>query len=243
MNPYQVLGVSPSATDEEIREAYRKLVKKYHPDRYQDSALREQAEAKLKEINAAYEMLTKKGANAGSSGQGGYGSSYGGSSYGGSSYGGSSYGGYNPYGSWGSGSYGSSGSSGSYGSYGSARQSAYTGQYAAEFNKVRSFINSGDIAAAGAVLDAIPLHNAEWYFLSGMCAYRNGQYSRAYELVSRACGMDPNNAEYRSAMNSMRGGYTTSRGFPSSGASMECCSLCSSILCMNLFCNCCCRRG
>ena len=60
MNPYQVLGVSPSASQEEIREAYMKLVKKYHPDRYQDSNLKKQAEDKMKQINAAYDMLTKK---------------------------------------------------------------------------------------------------------------------------------------------------------------------------------------
>ena len=39
MNPYEVLGVSETATDEQVRSAYIKLVKKYHPDRYQDSDL------------------------------------------------------------------------------------------------------------------------------------------------------------------------------------------------------------
>lgn len=60
MNPYEVLGVSEDATEEEIKTAYRLLVKKYHPDRYEHGS-REQAEAaeKLKEINAAYDMVTK----------------------------------------------------------------------------------------------------------------------------------------------------------------------------------------
>ena len=56
-NPYQVLGVSPNASDEEIKKAYRDLAHKYHPDRYQDSDLSELASEKMKEINAAYEEI------------------------------------------------------------------------------------------------------------------------------------------------------------------------------------------
>ena len=59
MDPYKVLGVSPSASDDEIKAAYRKLVKKYHPDRYTDSALKEQAAEKIKEINAAYAEIER----------------------------------------------------------------------------------------------------------------------------------------------------------------------------------------
>lgn len=60
MNPYKVLGVSEGASQEEIRAAYRALVKKYHPDKYSDNPLKELATEKLKEINEAYDMLTKK---------------------------------------------------------------------------------------------------------------------------------------------------------------------------------------
>ncbi len=56
-NPYQVLGVSPDASDEEIKKAYRDLAHKYHPDRYQDSDLSDLASEKMKEINAAYEEI------------------------------------------------------------------------------------------------------------------------------------------------------------------------------------------
>lgn len=60
MNPYKVLGVSQNASQEEIRKAYLALVKKYHPDRYTDEGMKELANEKLKEINQAYELLTKK---------------------------------------------------------------------------------------------------------------------------------------------------------------------------------------
>lgn len=53
-NPYSVLGVSPSATDDEIKKAYRKLAKQYHPDIHPD---REFAEKKMAEINAAYDQI------------------------------------------------------------------------------------------------------------------------------------------------------------------------------------------
>ena len=58
-DPYQVLGVSPSATDEEIKDKYRTLVKKYHPDKFADSDLAELANEKMKDINAAYDEIQK----------------------------------------------------------------------------------------------------------------------------------------------------------------------------------------
>ena len=58
-NPYTVLGVSPNATDEEIKQAYRNLARKYHPDKYRDSDLADLATEKMKEINAAYEEIQK----------------------------------------------------------------------------------------------------------------------------------------------------------------------------------------
>ena len=57
MDPYKVLGVSPDATDDEVKQAYRKLAKKYHPDRYQNSPLADEASEKMKEINSAYDMI------------------------------------------------------------------------------------------------------------------------------------------------------------------------------------------
>ena len=56
-NPYTVLGVDRTATDDEIKKAYRELAKKYHPDNYADSPLADLAEEKMKEINEAYDAI------------------------------------------------------------------------------------------------------------------------------------------------------------------------------------------
>lgn len=67
-DPYEVLGVSRDAGDEEIKKAYRELAKKYHPDRNPGD---EEAAKKMNEINAAYDMI--KNGTTGNSGYGGYG--------------------------------------------------------------------------------------------------------------------------------------------------------------------------
>ena len=74
MDPYKVLGVSPDATDEEIKQAYRRLAKKYHPDLNPGD---ETAAKKMQEVNAAYERIKnpeKASSSTGSGGYGGYGS-------------------------------------------------------------------------------------------------------------------------------------------------------------------------
>lgn len=86
MNPYDVLGVRPDASEDEIKKAYKALSRKYHPDANINNPNKEQAEEKFKQVQQAYSQIMdarKHGANGygdssyGSGTYGGYGSGYG----------------------------------------------------------------------------------------------------------------------------------------------------------------------
>ena len=64
-NPYEVLGVSPGASDEEIKKAYRDLTRKYHPDANINNPLADLAEEKFKEVQEAYDMIMRERQNGG----------------------------------------------------------------------------------------------------------------------------------------------------------------------------------
>ena len=86
-DPYSILGVAKNATDDEVKAAYKALVRKYHPDNYaDDNPLKDLANEKMQEVNQAYDEIMRmreKGANSSSSS-----SSYSsGASYGGSTAG------------------------------------------------------------------------------------------------------------------------------------------------------------
>lgn len=67
-DPYSILGVSPGASDEEVKTAYRNLARRYHPDNYDDSnPLKELAKEKMQEINAAYDEIQRDRTSTGSS--------------------------------------------------------------------------------------------------------------------------------------------------------------------------------
>ena len=59
-DPYKVLNIAPTASDDEVKHAYRELARKYHPDNYHDNPLADLAQEKMKEINEAYEQIQKQ---------------------------------------------------------------------------------------------------------------------------------------------------------------------------------------
>ena len=200
-DPYQILGVPETATDDEVKRAYRDLARKYHPDNYHDNPLADLAQEKMKEINAAYEEINKRRSGGGSttaaSGYRGYGSGYGG---------------YQQYGS-------SSGSS--------------------VLQQVRIAIQTGNISRAEALLANYNDHNAEWNFLRGAVCYRRGWMDEAKRYYQTACQMDPNNAEYRQALDYMQNGNRNAYHPNGQGFGTEVCSsnLCAPLCCSYLLCN------
>ncbi len=123
-DPYQVLGVSRDASDDEIKRAYRRLAKKYHPDVNPGDPV---AAKKMQQVNAAYEQIKNPEKAQSNPGQGGY----------------NPYGSYDPFGGFGGyrqQSYGSSDSSG-----GQYQQAAYQyicfGRYQEALNALQSDSN------------------------------------------------------------------------------------------------------
>ncbi|MBR4025245.1 MAG: J domain-containing protein, partial [Firmicutes bacterium] len=102
MDPYRVLGVSPNATEEEIKKAYRTLSRKYHPDANIGSPNQAEYEEKFKEVQQAYKTIMdiRSGKAQPQNGYGGYG--YGGQG-GSQQYGGQ---GFDPFGFGGFGGFG-----------------------------------------------------------------------------------------------------------------------------------------
>ena len=68
---YEVLGISRGATDDEVKEAYRRLARKYHPDNYGDNPLSDLAKEKMQEINEAYDAIIRERRSGGAGAAGG----------------------------------------------------------------------------------------------------------------------------------------------------------------------------
>lgn len=58
-DPYEILDINKSASRDEIKRAYKKLAKQYHPDQYNDNPLKDLAEERMREVNEAYDYLMK----------------------------------------------------------------------------------------------------------------------------------------------------------------------------------------
>jgi molecular chaperone DnaJ len=214
-NPYSVLGVSPDASDDEIKKAYRNLSRKYHPDANINNPNREQAEERFKEVQQAYDQIMKEK-------QQGY--SY--DSFGGN--GGAYYG------------YGRA-----YGGYGREQSNGAGDTDTIELQAAANYINHRCYREALNVLANIKNRTAGWYYYSAVANAGAGNNVTAKEHIAQACAMDPNNLQYRAFeqqlsyggdwYSNMGQGY----GRPFAGAGSFCMSLCL----MNLLCNCCCMPG
>lgn len=214
-DPYKVLGVSPTASDEEITKTYRKLAKKYHPDLNPGN---EAAAKKMSEINAAYGQI--KSGNTSQSGSGG---GYNQSTYGNNS-GSNPFGGYDPF--------------GGFDPYGNSQQqrAAYS-----DFTAVRRYLMVGYFAEALNVLGNISNRSAEWYYYSAIANSCVNNKITALNHAKTAVQMDPNNPEYRQVLNQIQHGgriyQQRSQDFGMPIISMS--NLCFGLCLANLFCTFC----
>jgi molecular chaperone DnaJ len=186
-NPYEVLGVREGSSIEEIKKAYKELVRKYHPDQYQNHPLSDLAEEKLKEINQAYETLSKQYES------------------------------------------------------GSSTSNSYRGSDNT-LAQARSYINMGNILAADQLLDRNASRTAEWFYLKGVICMRKGWYNEANTNLQTANSMEPNNLEYRNALNAInnanRGYQSTSYNRRGYGNDPDMCQICSCLYCADCCCEC-----
>ncbi len=189
-DPYKVLGLSPGASDDEVKKAYRKLAKKYHPDANPGDKV---AEQKMKEINSAYDaIINKKAYGSESSSQGGYGGASSGYGYS------SSYGGFDPFGF----GFDFNGSS-------QQQRRRSTSEGNSYFDAAKNYINYGRYSEAINVLNSISDRNAEWYYLSALANAGLGNRINARQYAEKACSMEPNNMEYRSLLNRLNSNSTS----------------------------------
>ena len=224
-DPYEVLGVSRDASDEEIKKAYRQLAKKYHPDVNPGD---KGAEAKMKEVNAAYDAI-KNGTAAGYS-QPGYSGQQG---FGGQSYG---YGGQGGYGGWQTYTWDPFKGWQAYG-----QQSYQDPEETAELRAARNYIAARHYAEALHVLSNIQERTAKWYYYSAIANAGQGNRVLALEHARKACQLDPGNAEYETYLDELERGGNTYRQAGGYSQGMSVGRYCTTLCLANLMCNLCCR--
>ena len=252
-DPYEVLGLSPGASDDDIKAAYRRLAKKYHPDLNGGSA---EAEAKMKEVNEAYTLLIK---NKGQYQQGGYGSTGGYGSYSGQSYGGQGYGGYGSSGSYGGYQNQRSGPQGGFDFggfgfdfedlFGGARRNYQTSDYTEndpELRPAAQAVLSQRYSDALTILNSVYNRKAAWYYWNARANMGLGNRIGALDAARTAARMAPDEPAFRellAQLNATSHSYQQ-RSAQGDFASYLCSNPCLSLCLLNSLCNCCCMgRG
>lgn len=230
-DPYAVLGVAPSATDDEVTRAYRKLAKRYHPDLNPGD---NSAAQKMQEVNAAYDQVKEWRKNGDPTGE----RSRSANPYGGAQqqqqqqqqYGTyeNPFEGYDPFGfgAWFGGGY---------------QQRRSQGPEDYRMQAVSHYIRNACYEEALTLLASIPERNAEWYYYSAVANANLGNRITALNHAQEAVRLDPGNMEYQRVLSQLQRGasdYTargTQHGFEMSGAAKIVTALCLA----QCLCSCC----
>lgn len=239
-DPYDVLGIPRGASDEEIKKAYRKLSRIYHPDANVNNPNKAQAEEKFKEVQEAYKRIQDEKE---------YGGSYG----------------YSPYGQRNQNTYrdeyGNSESNGFSGTYTNFEDlfrafgfGGFTQNYSqstassetVELRAAANYINAGHFEEAINALNQIPEtdRNGRWYFYSAVAHFNSGNNITAMQHIDRAIAIEPANIEYKRTKNMMNSGSygyrRTAQGYGAPG--MECNNCCFKFMFAQVLCTCCCTN-
>lgn len=218
-DPYKVLGVSPDASDEEIKKAYRELTKKYHPDLNPGD---EHAAQMMNDINTAYDQI-KSGVTPQAQSAGAYQSQQ--------------YQYADPF----SGTYGSNWND----FWGGAWQNTQTHQQTErnEYTAARNYIRNGMYREALTALSSVSAseRDARWFFLFAVANMYQGNKIAALDAAKRAVEMDPQNSEYRQLYEQLQSGgdfYDNYRVSYRNGLSTDrlCMTLCAANLCLGPLC-------
>ncbi|MBR0039914.1 MAG: DnaJ domain-containing protein [Oscillospiraceae bacterium] len=223
-DPYQVLGVAPDASDEEIKKAYRDLAKKYHPDMNPGD---QRAAEKMNEINDAYDRIKNGDTGPGSYAQGG------------TAY--QQYTAQDPFwNAWTS-------YTDPFGAYSqqSQRQSERS-----EYTAAKNYIRNGMYKEALTALSGVPMteRDGKWYYLHAGANMYLGNKIAALDSARKAVEIDPGNEEYRRLLTELQSGgdfyqsYTTNyrRGLSPDRFLL---ALCAANMCLGPMCGfrvCCC---
>ena len=216
VNPHEILGIPKDATKDEIRRAYKKLAKEYHPDKYRDNPLQNLAEEKMQEVNEAYTILMDK-ADGKSETKPKNSNTYGNNT----SHTSKDY--TRPYDT-------------------SNNTASSNMGSASTLGTIRTDIYSGNLSRAEKSLNAISDKNAEWNYLMGLLYQRRGWYDSAHNYFIKASQMDPTNSAYRDALDNM---HTQNTSFSDPYKQVkktekeDICDMCFKMYVLNLVCKTC----
>ncbi len=191
-DPYNVLGVSRDASDEEIKKAYREKSRKYHPDANVDNPNKEKAEEMFKLVQQAYDQIMKER-------KAGFNGGYQSGSYNSGSTG--SYGGYTSFEdlfreAFGGGFYGGQ----------NANSSGGYNQEDSYYTAASNYINNHHFREALNVLANISQRNSRWYFLSAIANHNLGNNILALDHAKQAVEMEPDNISYQRLYQTLQSG-------------------------------------
>ncbi len=220
-DPYQVLGISRGASEEEIKKAYRRLSRKYHPDANINNPNKAQAEERFKEVQAAYKQIMDEKENGGNT-NGYYGTGAGG------------FGGFGGFGG-----YYQGGAYTGHTAYGSTEEK-YGPEYAMHLKAAANYINNQYFTEALNVLNQMQERTAQWYYLSAIANAGQGNNIMALEYARQACGMEPYNQQYQQLVQQLESGGSWYQTMQEPYGSMDMGSgICLKLCIANLLCNAC----